>query len=78
MKKLDGLLAKQLNAVRRTVDRIPNGRTKLARYLGIRPNEVSRYLTSETRKPGGSILAGMQAFVEKHKNDAKAVKGWNA
>jgi hypothetical protein len=65
-KKLDRLLAKELNAVRRTVDRMPNGRTKLAKYLGIRLNEVSRYLTSGTRKPGGSIMAGMRAFVAKH------------
>lgn len=65
-KKLDRLLAKELNAVRRTVDRIPNGRTKLADFLGIRLNEVSRYLTSETRKPGGAIMAGMREFVKKH------------
>lgn len=64
--KLGKLLRRELNAVRRTCDRLPNGRTKLARFLGIRTSEVSRYLASESRRPSGPILAGMREFVKKY------------
>lgn len=72
--KLDGLLEKELRAVRRTVDRLTNGRTKLAKFLGIRQAEVSRYLTSGQRKPSGPVLAGMRAFVAKHAITAETLQ----
>lgn len=71
--KLDQMLEKELAAVRRTCDRLGDGgRARLAEYLGIRPSEVSRYLSATTRKPSGPILAGMRQFVKKHAKATKA------
>lgn len=64
--KLDRILEKELRAVLRTVNRLPNGRAKLAKFLGIRAQEVSRYLARGDRKPNGPMLAGMREFVARH------------
>jgi predicted transcriptional regulator len=58
-------LEREINAVRIVCDRIPAGRTKLAKFLRIRPAEVSRYLKGG-RKPGGDMLLGMQEFVRRN------------
>ncbi len=64
--KLQKLLDKEMRAVVRVVNKLPNGRAKLAKFLGIRLTEVSRYLARGDRKPSGPVLSGMRAFVAKH------------
>lgn len=64
---LNGLLDKEVERVRKIADRLPNGRTLLAEFLGIRLSEVSRYFTDgeRRRKPAGHILAGMREFARR-------------
>jgi predicted transcriptional regulator len=61
----DKTLERELDVVRRVCNAIPAGRTKLAKFLGIRPAEVTRYLKGG-RKPGGDVLLGMQEFVRRN------------
>lgn len=68
---LEKLLEAELVKMRALCDKLENGRTQLAEFLGIRLSEVSRYLAQPAgRKPSGPVLAGMRAFHWKHTRKA--------
>jgi transcriptional regulator with XRE-family HTH domain len=61
----DKTLIREVEAVRKLCDKIYGGRTKLAKFLGIRPAEVSRYLAGG-RRPSGDMLLGMQEWLRRN------------